>query len=424
MLYLIDMRNKLLILMVFLFAVPSIYGANKTSKNELQKLEIKNFEVLDFPSDRGDSVIVVWDKENSGMNYELYLSTNQTNWVKFKEIKSEDKPEPISLPFWVWKNTENRFAFPVNLVKVFGLEEDKYFNEDIKNINLYAKIKSVSKNKSFESQIVNGKPHGNWFRKERINNFVLVLLITVIFFVVVSHAKKRDLFIRKIPGLDAIDEAVGRATEMGKPVIYVPGIGGMSSISTIASVFILGEVSKKIAQYDSAIKVPHYDPIVYTVAKETVKQSYIEAERPDSYRDDINVYVTSDQFAYAAAIDGMITREKPAACFYMGYFMAESLLLAEVGASSGAIQIAGTDVDHQLPFFVTACDYTLIGEELYAAGAYISKEPMLVSALKVQDFGKLLFITLATVLSITFLIMSKTGNVDMIGKILDILRVK
>lgn len=418
------MRNKLLILIAFLFAVPSIYGATKTSKNDSQKIEIKNFEVLDFPSDRGDSVIVAWDKDNSGINYELYLSTNQNNWIKFKEIKADDKPEPISLPFWVWKNTENRFAFPVNLVKVFGLDEENYFSEEINNINIYAKIKSVSKNKTYETQVVSGKPEGNWFRKERINNFVLVLLIIIIFFVVVSHAKKRDLFIRKIPGLDAIDEAVGRATEMGKPVIYVPGIGGMSSISTIASVFILGEVSKKIAQYDSAIKVPHYDPIVYTVAKETVKQSYIEAERPDSYRDDINTYLTTDQFAYAAAIDGIITREKPAACFYMGYFMAESLLLAEVGASSGAIQIAGTDIDSQLPFFVTACDYTLIGEELYAAGAYISKEPMLVSALKVQDFGKLLFIAFAIILSITFIIMSKSGNVEIMNKILDILRVK
>jgi hypothetical protein len=72
----------------------------------------------------------------------------------------------------------------------------------------------------------------------------------------------------------------------------------------------------------------------------------------------------------------------------MGYFMAESLLLAEVGATTGAIQIAGTEQESQLPFFFTSCDYTLIGEELYAAGAYLSKEPMLLSTLKVQDFGK------------------------------------
>ncbi len=81
-------------------------------------------------------------------------------------------------------------------------------------------------------------------------------------------------------------------------------------------------------------------------------------------------------------------RQKPAANFFMGYYYAESLLLTETGASTGAIQIAGTDADHQLPFFVTACDYTLIGEELYAASAYLSREPVQVGTLRAQDLGK------------------------------------
>ena len=63
-------------------------------------------------------------------------------------------------------------------------------------------------------------------------------------------------------------------------------------------------------------------------------------------------------------------------------------MLAETGASTGAIQIAGTDADHQLPFFITTCDYTLIGEELYAASAYLSREPVLVGTLRGQDVGK------------------------------------
>jgi hypothetical protein len=67
-----------------------------------------------------------------------------------------------------------------------------------------------------------------------------------------------------------------------------------------------------------------------------------------------------------------------------------------VGATTGAIQIAGTEQESQLPFFFTSCDYTLIGEELYAAGAYLSKDPMLMSTLKVQDFGKA-FVMLAVV---------------------------
>ena len=68
-------------------------------------------------------------------------------------------------------------------------------------------------------------------------------------------------------------------------------------------------------------------------------------------------------------------RDRPAAHIFMGSFYAESLLLAETGFSTGAIQVAGTANVHQLPFFVVACDYTLIGEELYAASAYLSGEP-------------------------------------------------
>ena len=89
-----------------------------------------------------------------------------------------------------------------------------------------------------------------------------------------------------------------------------------------------------------------------------------------------------------AAVDGIMVREKPAAAFYMGYFFAEALILAETGNQAGAIQIAGTDADTQLPFFITACDYTLMGEELYAASAYLSRQPLLVAQLKGQDIAK------------------------------------
>ena len=76
-------------------------------------------------------------------------------------------------------------------------------------------------------------------------------------------------------------------------------------------------------------------------------------------------------------LDGIMVRERPATVFLLGMFYAESLILAETANSVGAIQIAGTDASSQLPFFIAACDYTLIGEELYAASAYMSREPLL-----------------------------------------------
>ncbi len=92
-----------------------------------------------------------------------------------------------------------------------------------------------------------------------------------------------------------------------------------------------------------------------------------------------------------------MVREKPATVFFMGMFYAESLIMAETGNSIGAIQIAGTDAVTQLPFFITACDYTLIGEELYAASAYLSRDPLLLSTLKAQDAGKLIIMILLAV---------------------------
>jgi len=130
------------------------------------------------------------------------------------------------------------------------------------------------------------------------------------------------------------------------------------------------------------------------VAQEIVKETYNETGRPDAYNHDSVFYLTDSQMGFASGVDGIMAREKPATNFFMGMFWAESLILAETGAETGAIQIAGTDAIHQLPFFITACDYTLIGEELYAASAYLSREPMLLGTLKGQDWSKAVIVLL------------------------------
>jgi hypothetical protein len=148
-----------------------------------------------------------------------------------------------------------------------------------------------------------------------------------------------------------------------------------------------------VAAYETDLLVPHRDPIVMAVCQEITKQAYLEAGKPDAFKEDSNFFITTDQFSYTAAVDGLMLRKQPAANFFMGSYFAEALLLTETGASTGAIQIAGTDSDHQLPFFVTTCDYTLIGEELYAASAYLSREPVQVGTLRGQDIGKIIIMT-------------------------------
>jgi hypothetical protein len=236
-----------------------------------------------------------------------------------------------------------------------------------------------------------------WFDQDRIPALIGVVIFTFFIVYFTQRARRdRNLFIRRIAGLDAVEEALGRATEMGRPILYVPGLSTIADVATIASLNILGEVAKKTAKFGTPLVVPLRDPIVYTVAREVVKESYTTAGRPDAFSQDMVFYVTDQQFAYAAACNGIMVRERPATNFFIGMFWAESLILAETGATTGAIQIAGSDAIHQLPFFITACDYTLIGEELYAASAYLSREPLLLGAIKGQDYSKLLILTLIT----------------------------
>jgi len=237
------------------------------------------------------------------------------------------------------------------------------------------------------------KSTAQWFNMDRLNVFIGIIILcgSIIYFILAAKGGKK-FYIRKIAGIEEVENAVGRATEMGRSIYYIPGINDMDDVQTLASMTILGKVSEIAAQNDTRIDVPVSRSMVMVTAKEIVKESYSKVGRPDAHQEDQVRYLTDDQFGYAAAIDGLFIREKPATIFLMGAFFAESLIMAETGNSIGAIQIAGTAMPAQLPFFVAACDFTLIGEEMFAASAYLSREPKLLGSLKGQDVGKAIFI--------------------------------
>jgi hypothetical protein len=217
----------------------------------------------------------------------------------------------------------------------------------------------------------------------------LIILTGVLMMVFTRRAQRgEEMYIRRMPGIDAIEEGIGRATEMGKPVLYVPGIDELQDIQTIASMLILGQVAKTVAEYQAELIVTTAVPIVREVADEVVKAGYYQAGYPDAYRPQNIRFTSSDQFAFCAGTNGIIHRQQPATNIYLGRFFAESLILAETGYINKSIQIAGTAEATQLPFFVAACDYTLIGEELFAVSAYLSRDPRLVSSLKASDYLK------------------------------------
>jgi len=280
---------------------------------------------------------------------------------------------------------------PPVLIATLPYETTTYTDADLNHRNHYRYyIVTIGQGASSQSITTAAiQPDREWVNWDLGNLLVMALVIGGAVVIYIETAKRgRKLFVRKIAGLEAVDEAIGRATEMGRPILYVPGIQDMDDVQTLASLTILGRVAEQIASYDTRIRMPVSRSLVMTAARETIKASYQTAGRPDAYSDDMVQYITDEQFGYVAAVDGIMVREKPATVFLLGAFFAESLILAETGNHIGAIQIAGTARPAQLPFFIAACDFTLIGEELFAASAYLSNEPKALGSLKGQDVGK------------------------------------
>lgn len=361
----------------------------------LHAQSLEGFEVFDRPGDAGGTVIAAWKGVPGGdQGVEYVVSVAPAAGGEWAEVErfSATLHRKVEAPavFGYAESNERE-----NYCAVDGLLPAKGAAELAKGHSLETRVRVEAFRGGVRVALSEGSASArpNWWAPQKTNVLVFALLFGAGTFWLIARARRNpDVFVRRIPGLDAMEEAIGRATEMGRPIVYLNGLNGMDSISTIASVSILGQVSRRVASYDSQVLVPCYDPVVLSVSQEVLREGYTAAGRPDKFREHDAWFITQEQFSYVAAVDGLMLRERPAACFYMGYYYAESLLLAETGGSTGAIQIAGTDSVTQLPFFIATCDYTLIGEELYAASAYLSREPLQLGSLRSQDFGKIVIV--------------------------------
>ena len=346
-----------------------------------------NVRAIDTPNDNGASITITWDKSpDDGAS-----ANNITGYHVLRKSPDGEFEVITKLPAGTTQHVdksanvdESARGGPAYRYVVRGITEAEVTVDSPPT----APVRAV----------------GNWYHTKKTTLLVAILFFSALTLIFIQVGRSgRKLFVRKISGLDAVEEAVGRATEMGRPIFFVPGIGPLDSPATIAGINIFEAVAGYAAADQTKLKAPCADPIVMTVMQNSLKEVYQASGRPDLFQSDDVYFVNDRQFSYVAAVDGMITREKPAAIFLQGVFYAESLILAEVGNSIGAIQIAGTSSDTQLPFFITACDYTLIGEELYAASAYIKDDPLQIGTLKAQDLTKLLlfvFLFLGAILSL------------------------
>jgi hypothetical protein len=217
---------------------------------------------------------------------------------------------------------------------------------------------------------------------------------------------KKEIWIRRLPALDFIEEAVGRAAEMGRPVIcqgFGSGNSGLqSSIAPMimAGLAVLGHAARICAKHGTMIIASMRSSSVVPVADEVLRTAYRLEGKLEEYLANREEHLPWLQTQ--ASMVASILRNKPATGILIGAFWHESVQVAEAFGMVGAVQIGGTGRLYQIPFFAAVCDMNLIGEEIYAVGAYINQTPQMLASMATQDYFKIagiVFILLGTVLA-------------------------
>jgi hypothetical protein len=233
----------------------------------------------------------------------------------------------------------------------------------------------------------------------RVFEFSMLVAFVTLTLVLISRARKYRKYrpIRSIPALDAVKEAVGRCTEMGRPIHWTAGdtarLASDSAPQVIAGLTILSYVAGLAAEY----KVPLIctvggeaggGPDIIPLIEQTVRDAYTAKGVPADYKQENIRFISGERAVYGLTAAVEAVRNKVGANIMTGALAASVFMIAEQLHATGAITISGTGRSVMIAPLVCVSDYVLIGEELFAAGAKLSQEPDQLGSIFAQDLAK------------------------------------
>jgi len=228
--------------------------------------------------------------------------------------------------------------------------------------------------------------------------FVVLITIAVSGIVTIIIGLRGRVFnLRRLSAVEALYPAVGRAVEMGGAVHWCMGTGRGRSIQDIAgqsavSFLVLQRLARHCAKLGARLLPSLGQPEAVPLVDAICSQAFLAENVPQNWKsEDIGFFPES---SYEVSIPLRLQNENVKSNVMIGEFVSEAVIIAESGVMAGAFQIGGTTAWNNIAYFVTTCDEFLIGEEIYAAGAYLSENPIEKSSLIGQDVAKFAMVLL------------------------------
>jgi len=225
---------------------------------------------------------------------------------------------------------------------------------------------------------------------------ILVLMLFIGGMIVYATIGRRwPAVFRPLPAYDDLGAAIEEAVEAGERVHVSLGTG--SVIGTDVAPALIGlTIASKIAEItsvsDRPVVVTAGDAAMALLAQDTLRTTYNSINASEAYSPNSGRMLGPTPFSYIANLPVLIDTEKVSVHVLAGSFGYEGALAVDFGTRLGAFCLAGTDdVQSQALIYATAED-PLVGEELFAAGAYFNQHPVHRAGLRVQDLMRMIII--------------------------------
>ena len=217
---------------------------------------------------------------------------------------------------------------------------------------------------------------------------ILVLFTAVLLLIITYLRRKSPAILRRIEAYERLNRVVGLAVENGTRLHISLGRGNLFTsrgASALAGLAMLRRLAERTSMSDRPPIVTSGDASLSILSQDTLQAGYRAAGAEDQYRVSTGRLTGLTPFSYAAGTIPVTRDEMVSANIVIGDFGSESALLVEAADREDTHLIAASDnLSAQSILYASAQD-PLIGEELFASGAYVGAGVSHEASLQVQD---------------------------------------
>ena len=221
--------------------------------------------------------------------------------------------------------------------------------------------------------------------------------------------KRRDSLpdVRPLPAFQDLQDEVKRAAESGKTIHIALGSGGLNgedAVTSLAGIQVVEALADDAVAYDAAPIITVGDPTLLPLAQDALRRVYERRGLADLYDSNQVRFIAPSPVAYAAGAANVLATEDVTANAMAGAFGAEVSLITDAGARLDLSQLAAAAASDAIGVLYPATGRLAIGEELYAAGAQMTRERRYAVSLVAQDILRILLVLLISGMAVlTFL---------------------